>query len=104
MLYNVLNVIFPFITGIYISHILLPETIGLVESARNLAQYFVILSFLGIPTYGLKIISQNRNDKKRFNQSYTELMVINFISTVVFSTMISVGSLTVTLTSVVFKA
>ncbi|MBP3255300.1 MAG: oligosaccharide flippase family protein [Clostridia bacterium] len=85
MLYNVLNVIFPFITGIYISHILLPETIGLVESARNLAQYFVILSFLGIPTYGLKIISQNRNDKKRLNQSYTELMVINFISTVVFS-------------------
>lgn len=84
LVYNILNVIFPFVTGIYVAHILLPADIGQVEMARNLAQYFVIFSFLGIPTYGLREISKARNDKKELNKIYSELMVINTISTAVF--------------------
>ena len=85
LLYNALNVIFPFITGIYVAHILLPDAIGQVEAARNLAQYFVILSFLGIPTYGLREIAKARTDKDELNQLYSELIVINGISTLFFS-------------------
>lgn len=84
LIYNVLNVIFPFITGIYVARILLPADIGLVETARNLASYFVIFSFLGIPTYGLREISKVRNDKGKINKLYSELMVINTLSTIVF--------------------
>lgn len=84
LIYNVLNVIFPFITGIYVTHILLPDSIGLVETAKNFVQYFVIFSFLGIPTYGLREISKNRNDKEKLNKTYTELMIINCISTIIF--------------------
>lgn len=84
LVYSVLNVIFPFITGIYVARILLPADIGLVETARNLASYFVIFAFLGIPTYGLREISQARNDKKKLNKLYSELIVINTISTFVF--------------------
>ena len=85
LIYNVLNVFFPFLTGIYVSHVLLPETIGRVNAAQNLAQYFVILAFLGIPTYGLRELSRARNDEEEKNRIYSELYVINFISTFVFS-------------------
>ena len=43
---NVLNIAFPFATGIYVARVLLPETIGTVASAQNIVQYFVILAFL----------------------------------------------------------
>ena len=72
-----LNVFFPFITVIYVARILLPSDIGLVEPARNLAQYFVIFSFLGIPTYGLREISKVRKNQYELNKLYSELMVIN---------------------------
>lgn len=85
IIYNVLNILFPLITGIYASRILLPDSIGLVESAKNIVQYFVILSFLGIPTYGLREISKYRNNKNELNKIYSELFIINFVSTFIFS-------------------
>ncbi len=84
LIYNVLNVVFPFITGIYVARILFPADIGQIETARNLAQYFVIFSFLGIPTYGLREISKARNNQQELNKLYSELMVINTISTCFF--------------------
>ena len=84
LIYNVVNALFPFITGLYVTHVLLPGTIGNVEFARNLVQYFVIIAFLGIPTYGLREISKYRNNKESLNKIYSELMVINFISTLFF--------------------
>lgn len=84
LIYNVVNVIFPFITGIYVARILLPESIGEVAYAQNIAQYFVILSFLGLPTYGLREISKARKNKQNLNTLYSELFLINFISTFVF--------------------
>lgn len=82
--YNVLNVLFPLITGIYVARVLLPDNIGKVAYAQNIAQYFVILSFLGIPTYGLREIAKIRDDKDKLNRLFTELVVINSVSTVVF--------------------
>lgn len=84
LLYNVLNVIFPFISGMYVTRVLFPEDIGLIESVRNFVQYFVILAFLGIPTYGLREISKYRNEPEKLNKIYSELMIINFISTIIF--------------------
>ena len=89
LIYNVLNLAFPFLTGIYVSRILLPDSIGLVEAARNLAQYFVVLSFLGIPTYGLREIAKTRNDVNERNRVFSELFCINFISTCIFFGMLS---------------
>ena len=84
LFYNIINVVFPFLTGIYVTHILLPGDIGKVEIAKNLSQYFVILSFIGIPTYGLREISKNRNNINELNKLYSELMCLNAISTFVF--------------------
>ncbi|MCR4648687.1 MAG: flippase, partial [Lachnospiraceae bacterium] len=87
LIYNVLNVFFPFLTGIYVSHVLLPDTIGRVNAAQNLVQYFVIFAFLGIPTYGLREISKARNLEKEKNRLFSELYIINLISTLIFSSL-----------------
>lgn len=85
LIYTALNVIFPFITGIYVARILLPDSIGQVAYAQNIAQYFVIFAFLGIPTYGLREISKARNNKEDLNNIYSELFFLNLISTVIFT-------------------
>lgn len=84
LIYDVLNVLFPLITGIYVARVLLPVNVGEVAYAQNIVQYFVILSFLGLPTYGMREISKVRNQKDKLSRLYSELFIINFISTVVF--------------------
>lgn len=75
VLYNTLNILFPFLTGIYVSRVLLPNDIGTIRYAQNTAQYFVILSFLGIPTYGMREISKSRNNRNVVNQIFSELFI-----------------------------
>jgi len=86
LIYNVLNLAFPFVNGIYVARVLLPESIGAVSAAQNLAQYFIILAFLGIPTYGLREIAKTRNDQEERSKVYSELFIINLISTITFLT------------------
>ena len=84
LIYSVINVLFPFVTAIYVARVLLPSGIGQVETAKNLVQYFSILAFLGIPTYGLREISKARYDKDKLNKLFSELFIINSISTAFF--------------------
>lgn len=84
LLYNVLNIAFPFITGIYVARVLLPSDIGQVETARNLANYFITFSLLGIPTYALRECSKLRDDKMALSKLYSELFIINAISVSLF--------------------
>lgn len=81
MVYNILNVIFPFMTGIYVARVLVPEVVGQINYAQNIVQYFVLFSFLGLPTYGMREISKVRNDKEKLDKLYSELFIINFVST-----------------------
>ena len=51
VLYQLLNVIFPFVTAIYVSHILMAESVGKVAYAQNIASYFVCHTrYMGICT------------------------------------------------------
>lgn len=84
LLYNVFNVLFPLASGIYVARVLLPQLIGEVAYAQNIATYFSILAFLGIPTYGMREIARNREDKDALKKIHSELLIINAISTSVF--------------------
>lgn len=86
LIYNVLNIAFPFLTGIYVARILLPVNIGEVTAAQNVSTYFFILAFLGIPTYGLREIAKVRNDEAERSKIFSELYTINLISTIFFYT------------------
>ena len=85
LFYNVLNMIFPLLTGIYVAKVLLPSDVGKVAYAQNIVTYFVIFAFLGIPTYGLREVAKYKNDVEKLNKLFSELFIINFVSTLVFS-------------------
>ena len=78
-----LSVIFPLVTVSYISRVLGASGVGEVSSAQNLATYFSMAAALGIPSYGVRAIAQSKNDKNECNQTFSELFIINLISSLV---------------------
>lgn len=80
ILYTALNVIFPLITSIIVSRILLADGIGKVSYVQTIATYFTSIATLGLPIYAVRILSQKITDSKTdFNKTYTELFIINLI-------------------------
>ena len=84
--YKLLDIVFPLVTSIYIAHILLPDSIGRVAAAQNLVNYFVLTSAMGIPSYGVKAVAQYQVGSRESSRVFTELYVINLLSSVIFST------------------
>lgn len=85
VIYQMLNVVFPLLTSVYVSHILLDTGVGKVAYAQNIASYFVTLAPLGVLSYGVKEIAISGSNKENRNKRFTELFIINFISTTIFT-------------------
>ena len=83
IIYTASNILFPFITSIYVSRILLPVGVGKVASAQNIASYFVTAAALGLPSYGVREFAKVREDTAKKNSLFTELFIINLISTTI---------------------
>lgn len=83
VLHSALNILFPLLTFPYVSRLLAPQGIGQVQFALSFAHYFAIVAALGIPVYGVKEIARARNNQETLNQTFSELFVIHFISTLV---------------------
>lgn len=81
VIYQLFNMVFPLITSIYVARILLPEGAGRVSYAQNIASYFVSFAALGIPAHGMRAIAVVRDDRRKLNQTFTELIAINTVST-----------------------
>lgn len=81
IIYTIANIVFPFATSIYVSRILLPAGVGKVASAQNIVSYFVTLAALGLPSYGVREFAKIREIKKKRNKLFTELLLLNVIST-----------------------
>ena len=76
--------IFPLITFPYVSRILLPEGTGKVSFATSLISYFSMFAQLGIPTYGIRACAKVRDDKEELTRTTQELVIINFVMSVIF--------------------
>ncbi len=85
IVYNILNLLFPLITSMYVARILLPAGVGQVSYAQNIVSYFIIFASLGLPTYGVREIAKAKNDAQQTNRTFTQLLVINFASTLISS-------------------
>lgn len=85
IIYTLVNLLFPLITSVYISRILLPAKIGTVSYAQNIASYFVTLAILGLNSYGTREVAKVRGNQEKLNQLFTELIVLNTISSTVAS-------------------
>ena len=87
--YNVLlaisQVLFPLITFPYLARTLGPEHIGLINFAESFAKYFVVLAALGIPIYGVREIAKLAKEAQNRSVLFFEILIINFICTLLFS-------------------
>lgn len=83
IIYKILNVIFPLISATYVARVILPSGVGSVSYAQNIVSYFTMLAALGIPTYGVRKISQCRDSQIETNKAFSELMIINGIATTI---------------------
>ncbi|MEY8379577.1 flippase [Ileibacterium valens] len=71
------SILFPLITFPYVSRVILPVGTGKVAFAMSTAAYFTMAAMLGIPTYGVRAVAQNKNDPVKLALVLKELLCIN---------------------------
>ena len=75
--------IFPVITFSYASRIFLADGIGRISFANSFISIFSMISMLGIRYYGIRECAKKRDDRQSLSEIYSELIVINTVSTLV---------------------
>ena len=66
----------------YVSRILLPIGTGKVSFANSVVTYFVMISQLGIPTYGIRACAIVRDDEEKLKKTVYELFAINVVMSI----------------------
>ncbi|MBQ9609655.1 MAG: flippase [Lachnospiraceae bacterium] len=78
-----MSLVFPVLTFVYASRILLVDGIGKINFTKSIVQYFSLFSSLGIATYGIREGAKVRDDKLKLSQFVHEILIINCISTLI---------------------
>lgn len=74
---TILGMLFPLITFPYVTRVLSADGIGKVNFANSVCAYFVMLSGLGIPMYGIREVAKVRDNKEKLDKVFSELLIIN---------------------------
>ena len=77
--------LYPLITFPYVSRVLLVAGNGKVNFAASVANYFMMVASLGIPTYGVRACAQVRDNKEELSKTAQEILIINLIATIFVS-------------------
>ena len=83
MILTMSSFIFPIITFPYIARVLQPAGTGRVSFATSFILYFIIISQLGIPTYGIRECAKVRDDRNKLTKTVHELLMISIIMSLV---------------------
>ncbi len=83
--YRMLNIIFPLVSATYTARIILASGVGEVSFAQNVVSYFTTIAAMGIPNYGIREIAKTRNKEEATNKVFSELFLINGLSTLLCS-------------------
>ena len=59
-----MNLAFPLITFPYVTRVLGPTSIGLINYASAIVAYFALFANFGFPIYGIREIAKNRNNRE----------------------------------------
>ena len=73
--------LFPLITFPYVSRVLGAAGNGKISLASSVANYFLMVASLGIPTYGVRACAKVRDDKDELSKTAQEILIINLICT-----------------------
>ncbi len=79
-LFQILNVITPFITSPYLSRVLGPDGVGIQSYTASIQAYFLLFASLGTYTYGAREIARTRNDKSLYSKIFWEIEIMTVIT------------------------
>lgn len=74
--------IFPMITFPYVSRVLGAIGNGKISFATAFVSYFSMIATLGIPTYGIRVCAQCRDNKQELSKTVQELLMIETVMTI----------------------
>lgn len=77
------GLLLPIIIMPYINRIFNPELIGKIEYVNAIIGYFTMFTMLGIPVYGVRLISEYREFKEKMGKIILECTIILLITTIV---------------------
>lgn len=75
------NYIFPFIIFPYVARVLGVENNGKCSFIDGIVNYFILFSMMGVSILGIREIAAHRNDKRQLEQSFSNLLLLNFLVT-----------------------
>nr|WP_321330239.1 polysaccharide biosynthesis C-terminal domain-containing protein [uncultured Ilyobacter sp.] len=76
----VVNLIFPLISFPYISRVLLVEGVGKINFATSIINFFLLLSSLGIPLYGIREVAKVRDNREELSKTVSEIFFLNLFA------------------------
>ncbi len=82
-LVRILNIIFPLLTGPYLTRILDPELFGEFNKVNALAAWFIPFAAFGVYNYGIRQVSGVRDNKQKASHNFSLLFYASIISSVV---------------------
>lgn len=77
------NMFLPLISYTYVTRILSIEGMGQVNFYNSMGEFCILVAWLGIGVYGIRISSQVRDDKNKLSLIVKELIIIHFISSLI---------------------
>lgn len=78
--YQILVMILPIITTPYISRVLGAENIGIYSYTLSISTFFILFGSLGIALYGQREIAYLQNDKKKYSNTFWEILILRCIT------------------------
>lgn len=84
---TVMMLLFPLISFPYISRILGPSNLGIINFAISYGYYFIHIASFGLNSYAIREVSKVRNDKRQVETTCNELFNLNLFFSI-FSTIL----------------
>lgn len=82
---NILNIIFPLVTAPYIARVLSIDGFTEYNRAVSILSWLSPFAVFGVYTYGLRSISQIRDNKKSVEKLFTSLFIISAFFSILFT-------------------
>ena len=82
-LVRILNIIFPLLTGPYLTRILDPELFGEFNKVNSLAAWFIPFAGFGVYNYGIRLVSGVRENKAKASHNFSLLFYASTLSSIV---------------------
>ena len=77
--YQILSICLPIITAPYLARVIGVEGVGVSSFTISIVAYFILVSNLGISSFGQREIAMHQDDKKAYSKVFWDLAMYRFI-------------------------